>query len=150
LPESIFAVLSKRLAEIRLESGARATMVGAAQALRTHECCGALIGRTGTAGDSEVLEAWPLPNRAEDTAHEYLIPADAVRAVEALARARDMDVLGFYHSHPDGSTLPSATDLERAWPGYLYAVIDASAGAVRFWRLEEDRSAFSPIESCEP
>jgi proteasome lid subunit RPN8/RPN11 len=142
-------VLSKRVAEIRLENCARVVMIEAAIAASTRECCGALIGRTDSTG-AVVLEAWPLTNHADDAEREYLIPADNVLAVEERARACGLDVLGFYHSHPDGSTVPSASDLERAWPGYLYAVVDATAGALSFWKLQEDRSKFLRLEVGEP
>jgi len=56
-------------------------------------------------------------------------------------------VLGFFHSHPDHPAVPSAFDLERAWPYYSYLIVSLARGipdAHGLWRLRADGAAFEP------
>jgi len=106
-----------------------------------HECCGALLGREGT-----VLEAWPLPNTTEEgPRRRFLVrPAD-YRAAEARAGERGVNLLGFYHSHPDHPARPSQYDLDHAWPVFSYVILSVTDGrpdAITSWRLADDRSTF--------
>jgi len=58
-----------------------------------------------------------------------------------------LDLLGFYHSHPDHPARPSQYDLDHAWPFFSYIIVSVRAGrpeAMTSWRLREDRSAFDP------
>ncbi len=108
-----------------------------------HECCGALVGRDGV-----VHEAWPLPNTTEEgPRRRFLVrPAD-YRAAEARAAAQTMDLLGFYHSHPDHPARPSQYDLDHAWPVFSYVILSVTAGQpgdITSWHLASDRSAFEP------
>jgi proteasome lid subunit RPN8/RPN11 len=107
------------------------------------ECCGALFGALA-AGGCHVRGRVGLPNEAADTA-SYRIDARDVQRLEDRAAATGMSVLGFYHSHPVGPAVPSATDLDLACPGYLYVIVDAATGTVRAWRLEADRSRFAEV-----
>jgi desampylase len=104
------------------------------------ECCGAVIG---VARDShlEVRAIIPLPNQAA-AADRYEIDAATVLRLERQATAAGVRLLGFYHSHPGGTPVPSATDLELACPGYIHLIVATGDGAVRGWRLRDDRSGF--------
>ena len=120
-----------------------------------HECCGALLGRDGT-----VVEAWALPNTTEEgPRRRFLVrPAD-YRSAEQRATATGLELLGFYHSHPDHPARPSQYDLDHAWPVFAYvilSVMNGEPGDITSWRLAADRSAFDPeslnlvttLESC--
>jgi proteasome lid subunit RPN8/RPN11 len=105
------------------------------------ECCGALIGRGG-----EIVEAYALPNTTEEgPRRRFLVrPAD-YKAAEARAEAAGLDLLGFYHSHPDHPAKPSQYDLDHAWPFFSYVIVSVRNGEaldVRSWRLRDDRSQF--------
>ncbi len=106
-----------------------------------HECCGALIGQ-----DTEVLEAYPLPNTTEEgPRRRFLVrPAD-YRLAEQRAAKRGLTLLGFYHSHPDHPARPSQYDLDHAWPSFAYLIVSVRDGQDReltCWRLRDDRSQF--------
>jgi proteasome lid subunit RPN8/RPN11 len=108
-----------------------------------HECCGALLGHSDTA---RIVSALPLPNTTEEgPRRRFLVrPAD-YRAAEGEARAAGLDLLGFYHSHPDHPARPSQHDLDHAWPNFHYviaSVLEGRVDAVRSWLLRDDRSAF--------
>ena len=128
-----------------------------------NECCGMLLGRAE--GDAkEVSEVVPLRNLRHDSAraqellpledpgHEsernrFLIdPQEQVR-VEKSARQRGLDVLGYYHSHPDHPARPSNYDREHAWPWYSYIILSVERGEaveITSWVLSEDRAHFDP------
>ena len=112
-----------------------------------HECCGALLGVLTDDGGKAVRELLPLDNRREDEAARtrFLVTADDYRAAEKSARARGLEIVGFYHSHPDHSARPSEYDREHALPWYSYIIVRVQGGAAQEatnWVLAEDRSRF--------
>jgi proteasome lid subunit RPN8/RPN11 len=109
------------------------------------ECCGVLAGHPG--GVKEVVRLVPATNRRTDDPHRYLIAPDDLRGIEAELRPAGLEVLGFYHSHPDHPAAPSGFDIEHAWPWYSYIIIrvdQARAAELTSWVLNDDRSAMSP------
>jgi proteasome lid subunit RPN8/RPN11 len=125
-----------------------------------NECCGALLGRAG-AGPARGVTKWvlalePVGNRreAKDATRRFLINADDYRALERVARDKSLDVLGFYHSHPDHPASPSEYDREHALPSFSYVIVSVHGGrceAFMSWTLDDDRAAFSeePIAEIE-
>lgn len=111
------------------------------------ECCGILAGRLLPDGVRRVAWVRRATNIVEGhRAHrEYEIdPRDLLRA-DKDARAQGLDVLGYYHSHPDGRAEPSALDAERAWPSYSYVIVavrDGEAREVRSWVFDEAQGRF--------
>jgi proteasome lid subunit RPN8/RPN11 len=112
------------------------------------EICGALLG-SGDAGDRMILRVLPIRNeRNEERQTRYLIGPAEFQAADASARADGLEIVGFYHSHPDHPAVPSAFDRDHAWPWYVYVIVpvqDGRAGRPRAWRLVEDRSRFEEI-----
>ena len=71
----------------------------------------------------------------------YAIAPSRLLAVQKEARRRGLEVVGYYHSHPDAPPVPSATDLEAAWPATSYLILSVAASGVRevrSWRLAAD------------
>ena len=110
------------------------------------ECCGALVGRLeGEA--KEVVRLAPAVNRRTDDPHRYLIAPDDLRRLDADVRAAGLDIVGYYHSHPDHPAAPSAFDAAHAWPWYSYVIvrIDHGRGAeLASWVLADDRPHMLP------
>jgi proteasome lid subunit RPN8/RPN11 len=129
-----------------------------------YECCGALLGRDSAfeqnadanqqASDPprEVLELFPLVNRRDDSPrNRFAVTAEDVRDAEKAAGERGLEVVGWYHSHPDHPARPSAFDREHAWPWYSYVIVSVMNGApaeMTSWRLNDDRQEYS-AESIE-
>jgi proteasome lid subunit RPN8/RPN11 len=119
------------------------------------EGCGVLLGREGDAA-REVERAIELDNLREDERERrYVISPEQFLASERAARADGLDVLGFYHSHPDHPARPSGFDLEHAWPWYSYLIASVARGRLvdlRSWRLRGDRGAFDeePVDLPAP
>ncbi len=114
-----------------------------------YECCGAMLG-TESSGARLVKELVMLDNQREDSPrNRFLVdPADVLR-VERAARAQGLDLIGWYHSHPDAPPRPSDFDREHAWPWYSYVIVSVEAGVPRrmaSWRLLDDRSRFDGEE----
>lgn len=92
------------------------------------ECCGLLLGRGG-----RITEVRPAANIAGDRLRRFEIDPVALLAAHKAARAGGPDLIGYYHSHPEGHPVPSATDCENAsGDARLWAII--AAGEVKFWR----------------
>ena len=96
-----------------------ASLIAHAREESPQECCGLLLGR----GD-EVAEARRARNMASSPATRFVIdPKDHIDA-RREGRARGLEVLGFYHSHPGGGAVPSSSDLaEASYPGSVYAIV---------------------------
>lgn len=111
-----------------------------------NECCGFMFGRFDGA-DRSVVELRRAENTREDEEqyHRFEIdPRDFMRA-EKEARAKSLDIVGFYHSHPNAPARPSQYDLDHAWPVYSYVIVSISEGtsaAMTSWLMKDDRSAF--------
>jgi proteasome lid subunit RPN8/RPN11 len=123
-----------------------------------HECCGLLIGQLSDDGRKTVVEIYPVSNAREEEAkhnRSLILPDEYVRG-ERHARARGLDVVGNYHSHPDHPAMPSQFDLDHAWPTWSYIIVsvrEGSAVELRSWEMKTDRSRFDEeeiIESGEP
>jgi proteasome lid subunit RPN8/RPN11 len=112
-----------------------------------NECCGVLLGEIDE-NDNKVLHLIEaIVNAREDGEqyHRFLIAPEDIMRAEQKARSLKMDVLGFYHSHPDCPAQPSDYDKEHALPFYSYiitAVYEGAATDLTSWQLSEDRTAF--------
>lgn len=109
------------------------------------ECCGILVGRLGS-GVRVVERVVPAENeREESRRNRFLINPETVLAVHREARKVGLDVVGYYHSHPDQPAQPSGLDREQAWPGLSYVIVSIQGGRVaeiRSWRLIDSRRGF--------
>jgi proteasome lid subunit RPN8/RPN11 len=113
------------------------------------ECCGLLLGEAdGTAKSVRYLRA--MRNTREDSPkNRYLIDPRELLEAEREARARKLDIVGVYHSHPDHPARPSEFDREHAFPWYSYIVVRVASGEpgeLTSWVLLDDRSAFDAEE----
>jgi len=115
-----------------------------------YECCGLLLGRYE--GERKIVdETYPISNAREESAkrNRFLITPDELLRGERYARGRNLEVVGFYHSHPDSPAVPSQYDLEHAWPTYSYIIVSTTADDARdlfSWEQEPDRSRFNEEE----
>jgi proteasome lid subunit RPN8/RPN11 len=116
-----------------------------------YECCGLLIGRFERVDEKVVLETYPISNAREESAkrNRFLIQPEELMKGERYARGKELEVVGFYHSHPESPAVPSQYDLEHAWPTYSYIIVSVkneSAEDLFSWEQEPDRSRFNREE----
>lgn len=90
---------------------------------KPHEVCGVLGGKRD-GGSGEVGYVRRVENVSETPRVNYLMePEDQLEAIDEVEDS-GYDVVGFYHSHPEGPEQPSETDAERAnWPGHSYVIV---------------------------
>lgn len=114
------------------------------------ECCGLLLGRL--VDGEKIIEATYLVANAKEEGskhNRFLIPPQAVLKGERYAREKKLEVLGFYHSHPNAEARPSQFDLDHAWPFYSYLIVSVKnrkAQEINSWKMAADRSRFD-VES---
>jgi proteasome lid subunit RPN8/RPN11 len=113
---------------IEVESGAWQEMVAHAEKTYPNECCGAMLGRIKD-GKKLVKEALPLENAyAGEQGARYELRADDLLKAEKEARARGLDLIGIFHSHPDCGAYFSDTDLKNSCPWYSFVVLSIQQG----------------------
>jgi proteasome lid subunit RPN8/RPN11 len=146
---------------ITLSEQARQAIARHAEASYPYECVGLLIGRLE--GEHKIVEdVLPAENRwttdvgLTDAEHEHslrdrftLDPRDYLRADRA-ARARGLDIVGCYHSHPDHPAEPSERDRVGAqgvgagtsFSFLIQSVYEAKATDLQSWLLIDDGARF--------
>ncbi len=129
-------------------------LIGHAERARPRECCGLLVGRGDPEGGErvEIEETVPGRNLAEDADRFWLAPVDHIRA-RREARARGLDVVGFYHSPPHSAARPSARDLAEAiYPDMLYVIVslEVDPPVARAYVLSHGRFLERPLRVGGP
>jgi proteasome lid subunit RPN8/RPN11 len=122
-----------------------------AEADYPHECGGLLLGHLENGSGKSVVETLPMENTADvETRHDrVLIDPRALMRAERYAREKGIDVIGYYHSHPDDEAVPSQFDLDHALPVWSYIIVSVrERKAVNWnsWEMEDDRSKFNKEE----
>ena len=122
-----------------------------------NECCGFLLGREES-GARVIVEVAPLPNawqtmennpyevRPEDSLRNRSLvdPKDYLR-IDREAREKGLDIVSFYHSHPDHPARPSEFDRKHALPFFVYVILAVEKGIPRemtAWLLSRDFTQF--------
>jgi proteasome lid subunit RPN8/RPN11 len=110
------------------------------------EGCGILLGLAEN-GVKIVADVLPTDNAREevDQHNRYLIPPESLLQSELQAEERGLEVVGYFHSHPDHPARPSEYDREHAWPWYSYLITSVRNGKAvdsRSWQLRADGGGF--------
>jgi proteasome lid subunit RPN8/RPN11 len=90
-----------------------------ARAAFPSECCG-LIEGTRDGEVFNVLALHPTRNLAEEKDRFEIDPAEQFKLMRSL-RGTDREIVGCYHSHPNGKAEPSARDGESE-DGFLWLI----------------------------
>ena len=94
-----------------------------------HECCGILLGHLREDG-SEVVEVLRAGNTRTDSAHNryHIAPQELIQA-QREGRKQGLEIVAFYHSHPDHPAHWSSTDFAEAhWFGCSYVITAVAQG----------------------
>jgi len=123
----------------------RDELLGHARRVWPSECCGILLGRR-VGAECVVEEAVGAANIAEgDRRTAYQIDWVTLFRVTRETRTALREIVGFYHSHPDGSIRPSERDREAAWIDYAYVIVsidEASPVGLSSWRVLAEDAGF--------
>lgn len=128
---------------IEVTSGVMATLLAEARAADPRECCGLLLGPVSGRG-CRIDQAVPTPNVSPEPLIRFEIDPLALLAAHKAARAGGPQVLGYFHSHPVGHPVPSATDCEHS-TGDLRVWAIVAGGEVAFW--QDSGKGFTPLSS---
>ncbi|WP_325049001.1 Mov34/MPN/PAD-1 family protein [Aurantiacibacter zhengii] len=105
------------------------------------ECCGILLGR-----DEHITAAVPARNVHPAPQTHFEIDPQALIDAHRTARQGGPQVVGYYHSHPEGPPRPSATDrAQAAHDGMVWAII--CADAIGWWHDTPDGFAALPYRA---
>ena len=127
----------------------RQTICHHAERSYPEECCGILLGEI--VGKSKILveviptiNAW---NKAESDElnrsknNRYSIDPQDIFTAQKRARELQLEIIGFFHSHPDYPAIPSTCDRTQAWEVYSYpiiSVINGKVSEIKSWVLDGD------------
>jgi proteasome lid subunit RPN8/RPN11 len=107
------------------------------------ECCGMILG-TSTDSLQTVDSIIEIDNsQCENRKRRFLITPQQYLQAERIAKEKNLELLGFYHSHPDHPAIPSTFDTEHALPFFIYVIVSISQGepkSMTAWLLSENRS----------
>jgi proteasome lid subunit RPN8/RPN11 len=118
-----------------------------------HECCGVLLGKSENGGN-HVRALVRAGNTRTDSAHNrYNIAPGELIKIQRQARQQGLDIVGFYHSHPDHPAQWSTTDFAEAhWLGCSYVITAVEKGTAKVTNsflltgTEEDNKQFNDEE----
>ncbi len=121
---------------------------GHASSAYPFECCGVLVGVHGD-GAMRADRIVRSVNVAEgDRRTNYQIDWTTLFRVTRQTRDTGESIVGFYHSHPDGTARPSKRDAAAAWLGMLYVIVPVwndAAGTPTAWRMTAAAPAFVEV-----
>ena len=103
-----------------------------------HECCGIMLGKSSAGGPGEdsgleVKQLLRAGNTRTDSLHNrYNIAPQELIAAQRQGRKSGLDIVGFYHSHPDHPAMWSSTDFAEAhWFGCAYVITAVEKGVAQ-------------------
>lgn len=97
------------------------------------ECCGFLLGRGNL-----VYQTRRAVNQSLTPALHFVIASYEFAQASYAAEKAGLEIIGVYHSHPGGLSLPSPTDLDNAWREAFFLITSVYAGnpsKTQVWRL---------------
>ena len=114
-----------------------------------HECCGFIFGVKDADGTLQTRELRRAENQRKDRGHDRfeIHPRDYMKA-ERYADSAGMQIIGYYHSHPNSPAIPSQFDIDHAWPTLVYTITevrDGKAVVTYAHQLTEDRKQLKKI-----
>ena len=104
-----------------------------AKKLRTHakseyprECCGIILGKRTE--EQKTAEKIIQTENISGSLRYFQIDPLAVLKAELSAEQEQLEITGFYHSHPDCKAIPSEQDITGMIAGYSYLIISVRDG----------------------
>jgi proteasome lid subunit RPN8/RPN11 len=130
---------------LQLPNHLRDQLVAEAQATFPRECCG-LIEGVHRGETVEALKLHPTRNLAREADRFEIDPMEQFRLLKAL-RDRERDIVGCYHSHPNGVATPSPRDLaSAAEEHFVWLIVGVAAdGAATLTAHVYAGGAFCPL-----
>jgi len=130
--------------QIKVTSSVLQAMREAAHSVHPDEACGILLG------EGQCITAFQSTQNVHPSPQSHFeIDPQALIEAHRQARAGGPQVIGYFHSHPKGEAMPSATDRAlSAGDGAIWAI--AAGDDVRFWKDGEEGFSEHPFSLLEP
>lgn len=134
------------MSSIVLTTEQRQAIARHGEALYPKECRGLLLGhRNGMV--KQVVDLVFIDKTAESESEGYLyrISSQELEEGEEMARAKELEIIGSFHSRIDQPARPSIHDREYAEPAFTYVIVGVRQGRAHelaAWQLSEDGTAF--------
>ncbi len=88
-----------------------------------YEACGGLLGRL-EGDDKVIVKVYPAENRFGKIAWDsFEIEPKDMLEMDKISRKENLEIIGFYHSHPNHPAIPSSFDINASWPYYSYVIL---------------------------
>ena len=126
----------------------------AADAIKEHgvegfpyEICGLLVGDPGQGLISETRRLTNVEK--EQPRVRYEVDGLEDMRLRKQIYQTGLDVLGYYHSHPNHPAQASPTDAGRAWASYVYVIVsihDGEPGEMDAFVAEQDRGPMKQVD----
>jgi proteasome lid subunit RPN8/RPN11 len=84
-------------------------------------------------------------SESELKGHRYQIPDQGLQEGTEIAQAKELEIIGSFHSHIDEPARPSIYDREGADSTFTYVIVGVRQGRAHelaAWQLSEDGTAF--------
>ena len=108
------------------------------------ECCGLLAGRNGM-----VETIYTMTNTHHSPVSYMIDPKEQFSVIKEM-RAKEIEMLAIYHSHPHTAAYPSATDVQLAYyPDAVYIILslqDRARPVVNAYRIIENKITQEALE----
>ena len=91
------------------------------------ECCGILLGKCFF-GQKLVYQVIKTENTVcqKDSLDHFLIDPLEILKAETFADEAQLEIIGFYHSHPNMEAIPSNVDMLHMIAGYSYPILSVN------------------------
>jgi proteasome lid subunit RPN8/RPN11 len=134
------------MSSIVLKAEHRQAIAKHGEALYPRECRGLLLGHQNGAKRT-VMDLVFIDDRDQTqvNGNRYQITGEEMLEGEAVARGKDLEVVGSFHSHIDEPARPSIHDREFAQPQFVYVIVGIRQGRAHelaAWKISEDGTAF--------
>ena len=94
-----------------------------------YEACGGLLGRL-EGDDKLIVKVYPAENRFGKIAWDsFEIEPKDMLEMDKISRKENLDIMGFYHSHPNHPAVPSSFDINASWPYYSYVILSVKGNS---------------------
>lgn len=111
---------------------------------RQQECCGLLAGRGGV-----IVRDFPATNALASATEYEIAPKELFQHMRGIREA-GLELMGIYHSHPNGDNKPSPRDIAWAYyPDVAYFIVSPQKDApkpVRAFSIQNGKTVELNIE----
>ena len=130
-----------------LENEIKKTLYFYAKNAYPEECCGILLGKRedGKRYAYKVIATENMSDEKRKGTHFRISPLEVAR-IEMSAEREGLEMIGFYHSHPNYDASVSREDARYMLSGYSYPIISINDAACQMACFEKSSQAGAEVK----